>query len=650
MNDETSDSPSDRTKSVEILISAEDNEPIPNATVRLSGTAFDTRGSTSQTGRCSLTFFANSETVIMEVTHPNYEAVKEELTLRDGAVVDLVLRKLAKTAKKSDELTDESEPSSIEYSKSNQESPTREVLIKELIRLDGIHSRKVTRGHMRRDGAYKPEDYENEFGSWSAALEAVSFPEQEENKNSETQKQRQDPYTKKEVLDAIANVIETVDGSPDINEMNKYGEISPSPAYRYFDSWGDAVDAAERRLVENKYGSTSEDDHDSHSDDTGESEGHTVVQDDTTEKKPDGQAADKNQIEADVTSIGESEDAVNSNINSNISSADFAELTSFQRDLLLVVNGLSDPKGLEIKDELEMYYNGEIHHGRLYPNLDTLVEEDFVKKTARDERSNQYKLTEYGAIHLKKRWRWQQRCSEQHRGQESHNDAESHSTSSVKPSGGDISIEGIESKEETSEDDGQPVPEPSEQNQNLGQTTEENNSGPKHDPLAGDITGVPEQRLSGVVLEVMQKRNIHTDNRDAVFDVETAGGEQVDLTIWSKHDVRIDFAAGDSIQLDEVRLKRWETDYGYTHRLSSTKDLKITLLDEEQETEDTEVDTQPEIKPFIGVGGATESDAKTLLEAGYTSIDDLRNASLEELRSITELDDGTALRIKAELG
>jgi len=47
------------------------------------------------------------------------------------------------------------------------------------------------------------------------------------------------------------------------------------------------------------------------------------------------------------------------------------DLTGFQRDLLTVTAGIEEPHGLAIKDELEDYYEKEIHHGRLYPNLDT---------------------------------------------------------------------------------------------------------------------------------------------------------------------------------------------------------------------------------------------------------------------------------------
>jgi DNA-binding PadR family transcriptional regulator len=41
------------------------------------------------------------------------------------------------------------------------------------------------------------------------------------------------------------------------------------------------------------------------------------------------------------------------------------DLTGFQRDLLYTIAGQEEPHGLAIKDELEDYYETEIHHGRL---------------------------------------------------------------------------------------------------------------------------------------------------------------------------------------------------------------------------------------------------------------------------------------------
>ncbi len=83
------------------------------------------------------------------------------------------------------------------------------------------------------------------------------------------------------------------------------------------------------------------------------------------------------------------------------------DLTGFQRDLLIVIAGLDEPNGLEIKSEVEEYYESAINHGRLYPNLDTLVERGLVEKTQQDERTNAYRLTEDGWDLLEERRDWE---------------------------------------------------------------------------------------------------------------------------------------------------------------------------------------------------------------------------------------------------
>jgi PadR family transcriptional regulator, regulatory protein PadR len=83
------------------------------------------------------------------------------------------------------------------------------------------------------------------------------------------------------------------------------------------------------------------------------------------------------------------------------------DLTGFQRDALYVIGGLNDPHGLAIKDELEEYYDKEIHHGRLYPNLDTLVNKGLVRKGQHDNRTNAYKLTERGEHEIDARREWE---------------------------------------------------------------------------------------------------------------------------------------------------------------------------------------------------------------------------------------------------
>lgn len=84
------------------------------------------------------------------------------------------------------------------------------------------------------------------------------------------------------------------------------------------------------------------------------------------------------------------------------------DLTGFQRDLMYVIAGKDNPHGLAIKEELEQYYTDEIHHGRLYPNLDTLVDKGLVRKGERDERTNFYTVTKRGEREIEARRDWEQ--------------------------------------------------------------------------------------------------------------------------------------------------------------------------------------------------------------------------------------------------
>jgi DNA-binding PadR family transcriptional regulator len=82
-------------------------------------------------------------------------------------------------------------------------------------------------------------------------------------------------------------------------------------------------------------------------------------------------------------------------------------LTAFQRDVLYVVAGMDEPHGLGIKAEIEDYYQGEINHGRLYPNLDDLVEEGLLEKGSHDKRTNAYSVTDEGRRLIERRRKWE---------------------------------------------------------------------------------------------------------------------------------------------------------------------------------------------------------------------------------------------------
>ena len=88
------------------------------------------------------------------------------------------------------------------------------------------------------------------------------------------------------------------------------------------------------------------------------------------------------------------------------------DLTGFQRDLLYVIAGADQPSGQDVKEEVEQYYSTEINHGRLYPNLDTLVNKELVEKGQLDRRTNYYAITETGREQIQQRREWEEQYAE----------------------------------------------------------------------------------------------------------------------------------------------------------------------------------------------------------------------------------------------
>lgn len=85
------------------------------------------------------------------------------------------------------------------------------------------------------------------------------------------------------------------------------------------------------------------------------------------------------------------------------------ELTGFQRDILFVLNSLGTSHGARLKRELERARYSSILSGRLYHNLDVLVEQSFVQKRDGAGRENEYQLTTDGCKSVQEHSEWQQR-------------------------------------------------------------------------------------------------------------------------------------------------------------------------------------------------------------------------------------------------
>lgn len=76
----------------------------------------------------------------------------------------------------------------------------------------------------------------------------------------------------------------------------------------------------------------------------------------------------------------------------------WADLSGFQRDLLFEIYRMDtdEPHGLGIKCAVSETTGQRVNHGRLYPNLDSLVDAGLVEKGETDRRTNAYTLTPAG--------------------------------------------------------------------------------------------------------------------------------------------------------------------------------------------------------------------------------------------------------------
>lgn len=89
------------------------------------------------------------------------------------------------------------------------------------------------------------------------------------------------------------------------------------------------------------------------------------------------------------------------------------ELSAFQRDLLFVIDGMDEPYGLGIKADLEAYRETTINPGQLYPNLNSLVENGYLTKQQKDDRTNLYLPTDRVAKAIDDRRSWEaEQCAD----------------------------------------------------------------------------------------------------------------------------------------------------------------------------------------------------------------------------------------------
>ena len=74
------------------------------------------------------------------------------------------------------------------------------------------------------------------------------------------------------------------------------------------------------------------------------------------------------------------------------------ELTAFQYTLLSAADELVEPSGQDIRRHVDTgpFHPSPMNHGRLYPNLETIVRAGLVEKGEKNDRTNLYTITDDG--------------------------------------------------------------------------------------------------------------------------------------------------------------------------------------------------------------------------------------------------------------
>lgn len=253
-------------------------------------------------------------------------------------------------------------------------------------------------------------------------------------------------------------------------------------------------------------------------------------------------------------------------------SEEFADLTAFQRDILIVLAEGDQKIGLEIKDDLEAYYDESINHGRLYPNLDTLVEQGLASKEPVDDRSNQYLLTDHGKGLLRDRFNWERIMDPSVGGPSNSNVVHGEPAADA-----DVSEGSGPEPSSKSDDASSSAPSPNEEASGEPVSSDRSDRKSIHDTPNGpsSLRDLPEGRVDNLPVRVIEERERHRDSRDCELLVETIDGQDLSLTIWSKHAIDVTWEEGVWYSLSQALHKVWERNDETEHALSSTRDIHV---------------------------------------------------------------------------
>lgn len=122
------------------------------------------------------------------------------------------------------------------------------VLKEELERITDHVGQQPTVADIHEHGTYRTAVYNTFYGSLSDARTELGIStdtdETHEDAGDETS-QTKESHSREAVLEAIRQLTADLGHRPTIGEMGTHGSMGPIPAFGYFDSWDDAVDAAD---------------------------------------------------------------------------------------------------------------------------------------------------------------------------------------------------------------------------------------------------------------------------------------------------------------------------------------------------------------------------------------------------------------------
>jgi len=118
---------------------------------------------------------------------------------------------------------------------SNQKQPADSELLDEIRQLQSTLGEVPTKIEMANKGAYPVSQFETAFGSWSDAVQEAGY---------EPNGSQKSKYTREDVLSGLREVASTLDKSPSVNDINEHAPFSATVVYNYFDSIGEARQAA----------------------------------------------------------------------------------------------------------------------------------------------------------------------------------------------------------------------------------------------------------------------------------------------------------------------------------------------------------------------------------------------------------------------